>query len=79
MDIIEELLRCFVAIILAALPISWCWCLFYKIKCRKACNCKNRQCHYWQFCNHNEFERQKEIFEIRIKMIQEKLGNVVEK
>ena len=57
-----------------SIPFIWIWVFYHKIKCRKLEGCSNRNCKYWQYCEHNHLERKKDELELRRQMLLHGLG-----
>ncbi|GEM_PF-5103633 len=74
MDIIANLFGWLVIIYFVSIPFIWAWVFYHKIKCRKIEECSNRNCKYWQFCEHNYVERKKDELELRKQMLLHSLG-----
>lgn len=74
MDIIANLFGWLVIICFVSIPFIWAWVFYHKIKCRKIEECSNRNCKYWQFCEHNYVERKKDELELRKQMLLHSLG-----
>lgn len=74
MNFIISFFEWFVIAYFVSIPFIWIWVFYHKIKCWKIEKCSNRQCKYWQYCEHNYVERKKEELELRKQMLLHSLG-----
>lgn len=65
MDFITNVFWWLVVAYFVSIPFIWIWVFYHKIKCRKIEGCSNRKCKYWQYCEHNYLEREKDELELR--------------
>lgn len=74
MEIISTIFVWLIVLCFVAMPVFWIWAGYHVFKCHKKENCNNRECTYWNMCNHNAYERQKDQLLWRIKMVEANSG-----